>query len=112
MPSAFAAAELKQALSEVPWGMRSYQLLPDDSSTPGAARADIDLLEEGRGVTVACTEGGWAITGSRGRCCKVSSLHPPPRQAPVPLNPLLFPHPLSPRQPAHASPPLTARPQL
>ncbi|BGP29891.1 26S proteasome regulatory subunit 7 [Rhodotorula toruloides] len=61
MPSAFAASELKQALSEIPWGMRAHRLLPDDPATPGAARAEVDLLEEGQSVTVSCSEGGWRI---------------------------------------------------
>ncbi|BGP45867.1 26S proteasome regulatory subunit 7 [Rhodotorula kratochvilovae] len=70
MPSAFAAAELKQALSEVPWGIRSHRTLPDDAAAPDEARAEVDLLEEGNAVTVACSGGGWTILSSRGRCCK------------------------------------------
>ncbi|GJN88686.1 hypothetical protein Rhopal_001652-T1 [Rhodotorula paludigena] len=70
MPSAFAASELQQALSEVPWGMQSYRTLPDDPAAPGQARAEIDLLEDGQGVTVACSEAGWDIVGSKGRCRK------------------------------------------
>ncbi|BGP05861.1 26S proteasome regulatory subunit 7 [Rhodotorula toruloides] len=70
MPSAFAASELKQALSEIPWGMRTYRLLPDDPAEPDAARAEVDLLEEGQSVTVSCSDGGWRIVGSKGRCRK------------------------------------------
>jgi len=72
MPSAFAAAELEQALSEIPWGKRTHHLLPDDPSTPGAARAEVGLLDDDHAaVTVACSESGWAIVGSTGRCIKV-----------------------------------------
>lgn len=71
MPSAFAASELKQALSEIPWGMRAHRLLPDDPAVPDAARAEVDLLEEGQSVTVSCSDGGWRIVGSKGRCRKV-----------------------------------------
>ncbi|EGU12492.1 hypothetical protein RTG_01528 [Rhodotorula toruloides ATCC 204091] len=70
MPSAFAASELKQALSEIPWGMRAHRLLPDDPAVPDAARAEVDLLEEGQSVTVSCSDGGWRIVGSKGRCRK------------------------------------------
>ena len=72
MSSAFAAAELEQALSEIPWGKRTHHLLPDDPSTPGAARAEVGLLDDDHAaVTVACSESGWAIVGSTGRCIKV-----------------------------------------
>ncbi|GAA5922591.1 hypothetical protein JCM3775_005784 [Rhodotorula graminis] len=71
MPSTFAAGELEQALSEIPWGIRTHQLLPDDPSTPSAARAEIALLDDDESaVSVACAESGWAIVGSRGRCMK------------------------------------------
>ncbi|GAA6047656.1 hypothetical protein JCM3770_001611 [Rhodotorula araucariae] len=70
MPSAFAAAELEQALSEVPWGIRTHRILQDHAAPPNEARAEVDLLEEGRTVTVACSEGGWTIVASTGRCCK------------------------------------------
>lgn len=73
MPSAFAAAELRQALSEIPWGMRTHRSLPDDPAAPDAARAEVDLLEEGERVTVSCSDGGWRIVGSEGRCSKVRS---------------------------------------
>ncbi|GAA5891060.1 hypothetical protein JCM8208_003150 [Rhodotorula glutinis] len=71
MPSPFAAAELEQALSEISWGIRTHQLLPDEPATPGAALAEIGLLDgDESAVTVACSKSGWRIMASRGRCIK------------------------------------------
>ncbi|GAA5916828.1 hypothetical protein JCM6882_006365 [Rhodosporidiobolus microsporus] len=70
MPS-FAASELTQALSEVPWGIRTHRMLPSD--TAEEARAEVDLLE-GYTAVVSCREGGWSVVDAEGDCPKPRSV--------------------------------------
>ncbi|GAA5822674.1 hypothetical protein JCM11251_004337 [Rhodosporidiobolus azoricus] len=62
----FAASELQQALSEVPWGLRSHRILHSDAA--GEARAEVDLLETGQTAVVLCREGGWSVVEAKGGC--------------------------------------------
>ncbi|GAA6029399.1 hypothetical protein JCM8097_003659 [Rhodosporidiobolus ruineniae] len=70
--SSFVESELTQALSEVPWGLRSSRLLPSTSSDE--ARAEVDLLEEGQSAVVSCRTGGWTVAAASGGCPKPSTV--------------------------------------
>ncbi|GAA5972571.1 hypothetical protein JCM8115_000270 [Rhodotorula mucilaginosa] len=62
MPTEFASSELQQALSEIPWGYRSYTLLPDAPTNPGDARVEIRLLDgDCDMVTATCGDRGWTL---------------------------------------------------
>lgn len=62
MPTEFASSELQQALSEIPWGYRSYTLLPDAPANPGDARVEIRLLDGDQDmVTATCGDRGWTL---------------------------------------------------
>jgi hypothetical protein len=53
--SSFAATELSLALSELGWGLQSWEMLP----IPGTAL--LTLLEAGQTVTVQVSEEGWRV---------------------------------------------------
>ncbi|BGP53836.1 hypothetical protein JCM8202_005611 [Rhodotorula sphaerocarpa] len=61
MATSFAASELRQALSEIPWGYRSHALLPADRARPGEALVEIRLLEDGELVVAGCSDKGWTL---------------------------------------------------
>ncbi|CEQ39870.1 SPOSA6832_01439 [Sporobolomyces salmonicolor] len=65
MSTAFAQAELSQALSEIPWGVRAARIRPAESCPPGEARAEVDLLE-GATTLVVCSEQHWRVAEERG----------------------------------------------
>ncbi|GAA5874212.1 hypothetical protein JCM8547_007792 [Rhodosporidiobolus lusitaniae] len=72
MSNSFAASELKLALSEIPWGIRAYRLVPPASTSE--ARAEVELLEEGQACVVACQGAGWVVVEAQGGCAKPSSV--------------------------------------
>lgn len=62
MPTEFASSELQRSLSEIPWGYRSYTLLPDAPANPGDARVEIRLLDgDHELVTASCGDRGWTL---------------------------------------------------
>lgn len=69
MTDSFSASELKLALSEIPWGLRSSTLLPVESSSE--AKAQVELLEEGQFAVLCCRGNGWTVAGAQGGCMKV-----------------------------------------
>lgn len=54
----FASAELAQALSEVGWGLKSWETL---TAIPYEARAKLELLEDGAWAIVNVSERGWEV---------------------------------------------------
>jgi hypothetical protein len=69
MSDSFSSSELKLALAEVPWGVRSSHLLPVESSSE--ATAEVELLEEGQTAVVCCRGNGWTVVEGRGGCPQV-----------------------------------------
>lgn len=65
MAPAFNASELQTALNEVAsWGLdpqEPYQILPEQLSPKGEARAKINLLEEGHSAVIGVSDKGWKI---------------------------------------------------
>lgn len=58
---AFSAQELEQSLTEVSWGIASWEVLPPHFCAAGEARAKVDLLEPGDQAVLAVSSGGWKI---------------------------------------------------
>lgn len=54
----FAADELVQALGEVGWGFKTWEILP---TIPYEASARLELLEEGWWIVVCVSERGWEV---------------------------------------------------
>lgn len=60
MPS-FSSTELSTSLSEVGWGLTSWELLPPHFCPSDEARAKLELLEEGDSAVVGVSERGWKV---------------------------------------------------
>lgn len=61
MSREFAVTELDKALSELGWGLESWELLAPAMCGPADARAKLNLLEHGEMIIAAVSEQGWRI---------------------------------------------------